>query len=69
MNTVLGIVLPLIFWQGVLVDRFLLLLDLPLLLVLAATMFMCVLRGRIGRDVGLLLLGTYVVWVVVRFWL
>jgi cation:H+ antiporter len=69
MNTVLGIVLPLLFWQNLLLDRFLLLLDIPLLLALAAGMFFCVLRGRIPRSLGVLLLGTYVAWVVIRFWL
>jgi cation:H+ antiporter len=68
-NTVLGIVLPLVFWQSALVDRFLLLLDVPLALALLAGMFFCVLRGRIGRSFGVFLLGTYVAWAIIRFWL
>lgn len=68
-NTALGIVLPLVFWQSALLDHYLLLLDVPLLLVLAAVTVLCVLRGRIPRSLALLLLGTYVAWVVLRFWL
>jgi len=68
-NTALGIVLPLVFWQSVLLDRYLLLLDVPLLLILAAGTIFCVLRGRIPRSLGVILLGMYVVWVVIRFWL
>jgi cation:H+ antiporter len=67
-NIVLGIVLPLLFWQGILQDRFLLLLDTPLLLVLAAGVLFCVWKGRISRGMGALLLGAYVVWVLIRFW-
>jgi cation:H+ antiporter len=67
-NIVLGIVLPLLFWQGLLVDRFLLLLDTPLLLALTAGVVFWVWKGRISRGVGVLLLGIYVAWVLVRFW-
>jgi cation:H+ antiporter len=66
-NTVLGIVVPLICWQTALLDRYLLLLDLPLLLVLAAVTVFCVLSARLPRSLGVLLLGTYVAWVVIRF--
>ena len=68
-NTSLGIVLPLIFWPSALLDRYLLLLDLPLLLVLAVIVVICILWGRIPRSLALLLLGTYAAWVAVRFWL
>jgi cation:H+ antiporter len=67
-NTALGIVLPLLFLQGVLRDRFVLLLDAPLTLALISIVLFCVLRGRISRTFGGLLLGTYVAWVVIRFW-
>ncbi len=67
-NTALGIVLPLLFWQGILGDRFLLLLDAPLTLVLLSVVLFYVLRGRISRSLGFLLLGTYVAWVLIRFW-
>jgi cation:H+ antiporter len=68
-NVVLGIVLPLLFWQGVLSDRFLLLLDAPLTLTLILYALIFVLRGRLSRGTGVLLLATYVAWVVVRFWI
>ncbi len=69
MNSVLGIVLPLVFWQNILLDRYLLLLDVPLLLALAAGLFFCVLQGRMPHRLGFLLPGIYVVWVIIRFWL
>ena len=67
-NIALGIVLPLLFWQGVLGDRFLLILDMPLALALVAGVLFFVLRGRLSRGFGSLLLATYVAWVVLRFW-
>jgi cation:H+ antiporter len=69
MNIALGIVLPLLFWQGALLDRFLLLLDEPLLLVLTTGLLLCVLRGRISRSLGVLLLGMYVAWAMIRIWI
>ena len=68
-NAALGIVLPLLFWQGVLHDRFLLLLDAPLTLALILYTLVFVLRGRLSRSMDTLLLGIYVVWVLVRFWI
>jgi cation:H+ antiporter len=68
-NAALGIVLPLVFWQGVLSDRFLLLLDAPLTLILILYALIFVLRGRLSRGMGVLLLATYVAWVLVRFWI
>lgn len=68
-NAALGIVLPLLFWQGVLHDRFLLLLDAPLTLALILYALVFVLKGRLSRSMGTLLLGIYVVWVLVRFWI
>ena len=67
-NIALGIVLPLLFWQGVLGDRFLLILDIPLALALVASVLFFILRGRLSRGFGSLLLATYVAWVVLRFW-
>ena len=67
-NIALGIVLPLLFWQGVLGDRFLLILDMPLALALVAGVLFFILRGRLSRGFGSLLLATYVAWVVLRFW-
>ena len=68
-NAALGIVLPLLFWQGVLHDRFLLLLDAPLTLALILYALVFVLRGRLSRGIGIFLLVIYVVWVLVRFWI
>ena len=68
-NAALGIVLPLLFWQGMLNDRFLLLLDAPLTLALILYALIFVLRGRLSRGMGVLLLATYVAWVLVRFWI
>lgn len=68
-NTVLGIVLPLVFWPGFLKDRFVLFLDAPLTLVLAIGVFFWVVRGRISRIAGALLLVTYMAWVLLRLWM
>ncbi len=68
-NAALGIVLPLIFWQGVLNDQFILLLDAPLTLALILYTLVFVLRGRLSRGMGVLLLVIYVCWVLVRFWI
>ena len=67
-NIALGMVLPLLFWQGALLDRFLLFLDGPLALALMMVILWSILKGRISRSMGIFLLGTYVAWVVVRFW-
>jgi cation:H+ antiporter len=68
-NSALGIVLPLLFWRGILGDRFLLLLDAPLTLALISVVLFYVLRGRISRSIGVILLATYVAWVLLRFWI
>lgn len=68
-NTVLGIVLPLLFWQGIVGDRFLLMLDAPLTLALLSLTLLYVLRGRIPRGLGVFLVGAYAAWVLVRFWI
>jgi cation:H+ antiporter len=68
-NAALGIVLPLVFWQGVLNDRFLPLLDAPLTLALILYTLFFVLRGRLSRGMGILLLVLYVGWALVRFWI
>lgn len=67
-NTVVGIVLPVVIWQGVLQDHFLFLLDSPFLLGLASVTLFCIMRGRFRRYLGLVLLGFYIAWVVLRFW-
>ncbi|MGH2508975.1 MAG: sodium:calcium antiporter [Ktedonobacteraceae bacterium] len=67
-NIVLGIVLPGVIWAGALQDRFLLFLDSPFLLILTAGVLYGLVRGRLSRLLGIVLLGLYVVWVVLRFW-
>lgn len=68
-NVVLGIMLPIAIWQGVLQDRFLLLLDGPFLLALMLANLVGIVRGRLGRVQGIVLLGLYLVWVLVRVWI
>lgn len=68
-NMVVGIVLPLVIWRGILQDRFLLLLDGPFLFALASVALVCTMRGRFRHSLGLMLLGLYMVWVVLRFWI
>lgn len=68
-NAALGIVLPLLFWQSVLNDRFLLLLDAPLTLALILYTLFFVLKGHLSRGMGILLLLIYAGWVLVRFWI
>jgi cation:H+ antiporter len=68
-NAALGIVVPLIFWQGILSDRFLLFLDAPLTLALILYVLFFIKRGRLSRSTGVLLLAAYVTWVLVRFWI
>ncbi len=66
-NGILGIVVPLVFWQGIVEDHFLLLLDGPLLFVLTLLVLFAVWRGHMGRRLGMVLLCVYVGWVLVRF--
>ncbi|GHO51945.1 cation transporter [Ktedonobacter sp. SOSP1-85] len=68
-NTALGIVLPLVFLSGFLEDRSVLSLDAPLTLVLTIGVFFWVVRGRISRIAGALLLVTYMTWVLLRLWM
>lgn len=68
-NAALGVVLPLLFWQGIMSDRFLLLLDAPLTLALILYTLFFVLKGRLSRGMGGLLLAIYVAWVLLRFWI
>jgi cation:H+ antiporter len=63
-NVVLGSTLPLLLWHVVFLDRWLVLLDAPLMVVLTLIVLACLPRGRISRAVGLLLVALYVSWVV-----
>lgn len=65
-NIALGIAVPLFFWQGVLSDRTILFLDMPLAIFLTLCMIAGVIRGRMGRVFGGGLLCIYVAWVVVH---
>jgi cation:H+ antiporter len=62
-NAALGIALPLLFWHFVLRDRLLLFLDAPLMVLLTLGALAGVLRRRLGRAVGLLLLLVYAAWI------
>lgn len=66
-NAALGIVLPLLFFQDTLNDQFLLLLDAPLTLALTLYTLFFVLKGRLSRGMGMLLLVIYICWALVRF--
>lgn len=63
-NAVLGSTLPLLFWQTVLHDPVLVVLDAPLLVILTLIVLACLPSGRISRSVGLLLIALYASWVV-----
>ena len=65
-NAALGVALPLLFWQGVLHDRFILFLDMPLTIILTLAMIVGVFRRRLSRAFGVVLLCTYTAWVVVH---
>jgi cation:H+ antiporter len=65
-NAALGIALPLLFWRDVLHDRVLLLLDGPLMVGLTLGALLCVLRRRVSRTIGVVLLLVYAVWVMVH---
>lgn len=65
-NLALGIALPLLFWQGALSDRSILLLDMPLTILLTLGMLVGVFRRRIGHVFGTALLCIYIGWVIVH---
>jgi cation:H+ antiporter len=65
-NAALGIALPLLFWRDVLHDRVLLLLDGPLMVGLTLGALLCVLRMRVSRTIGVVLLLVYATWVMVH---
>jgi cation:H+ antiporter len=65
-NATLGIAVPLLFWHSIVHDQLLLWLDAPLMVVLTLAGLLCVVRRRVDRIVGALLLLSYVVWVIVH---
>jgi cation:H+ antiporter len=65
-NAALGVALPLLFWQGVLYDRFILFLDMPLTIILTVSMLVGVFRRHMSRTFGVVLLCTYAAWVMVH---
>jgi cation:H+ antiporter len=68
-NAALGIALPLLFWQGVLYNRSILFLDMPLTVLLTLSMLFGVFRRRMNRAFGVALLCIYAAWVVVHLWI
>ena len=65
-NATLGVVLPLLFWHDMVHDRILLLLDGPLMIALTLGALLCVLRRRVLRATGVVLLLVYAAWVLVH---
>jgi cation:H+ antiporter len=68
-NAALGVALPLLFWQGVLHDRSILFLDMPLTILLTLGKFAGVFKRRMSRAFGVVLLCTYAAWVIVHLWI
>lgn len=68
-NAALGVALPLLFLQGVLPDRSILYLDMPLTILLTLGMFAGVFRRRMSRTFGVVLLCIYAAWVIVHLWI
>jgi cation:H+ antiporter len=68
-NAALGVALPLLFWQGVLHDRSILFLDMPLTILLTLGMFAGVFRRRMSSTFGVVLLCIYAAWVIVHVWI
>jgi len=68
-NLALGIAFPLLLWQGILHDRSILFLDLPLAIVLTLGMLSGVFRRRMSRTFGVALLCIYAAWVIVHVWI
>ena len=65
-NIALGIFLPILLWQGPIADHLLLLVDGPLMVLLTLALMTSVFRGRLSRLSGIVLLGVYIAWVVLR---
>ena len=68
-NAALGIALPLLFWSGMQSDHVLAPLDGSLMIALTLVAFLCVLKQRVSRIVGWLLVLVYVSWVVIHVFL
>jgi len=68
-NIALGIALPLLLWQGILSDRSILLLDLPLTILLTLGVLVGLFSHRMSHAFGVSLLCVYIAWVGVHFWL
>jgi cation:H+ antiporter len=65
-NIALGIFLPILFWPGPIADHLLLLVDGPLMVLLTLALMTSVFRGRLSRLSGIVLLGVYIAWVILR---
>jgi cation:H+ antiporter len=65
-NIALGIFLPILFWQGPIADHLLLLVDGPFMVLLTLALMACVFRGRLSRLSGIVLLGVYLAWIILR---
>jgi cation:H+ antiporter len=65
-NITLGIFLPILLWRGPITDHLLLLLDGPLMVLLTLALMVSVFRGRLSRFSGIVLMGVYFAWVILR---
>lgn len=65
-NAIPGIALPLLFWPAAIHDRLLLFLDAPFMAALTLVLLLLTLRRRIGHTAAILLLMSYIVWVIVH---
>jgi cation:H+ antiporter len=65
-NAALGIALPLLFWSSIQGDRFLVTLDGPLMVALTGVVLLLMLKRRVSRAVGLLLVLVYVAWILIH---
>lgn len=65
-NATLGIAVPLLFWDGLQHDRFLVVLDGPLMIGLTCIAWLCVRKERVSRGVGMLLILIYIGWIIIH---
>ncbi|HYU74608.1 MAG TPA: hypothetical protein VEL31_18215 [Ktedonobacteraceae bacterium] len=65
-NAALGIALPLLFWSSIQDDRFLVTLDVPLMVILTFIALLLVFKRHMSRAVGFLLVLVYVAWIIIH---
>jgi len=65
-NAALGIALPLLFWQSLQYDGLRVFLDIPLMVTLTLIASLCVLKLRVSRLAGFLLVLVYLTWIILH---